>query len=857
MANLSPQQATRQAMSAQWALSQLGAQNYYNLCQRFIENAYGTSGRYGSAAVAGNALMNNTSMEDADVGDLVFFRPDASNGGAGHVGIYLGDGEMVSATNKGITRDSLSSPYWKNLLVGFGDPPDQWQGRSDNALLQGAADLLSKGSVAVGDIGRAAAASPIAKWGGAGRWLPQIEAASERYGVPINLIAATMNAESGGDPNARSGAGAVGLMQLMPGTARGLGAADPTDPEQNIDAGVKYMAQLNDQFGDWGKVTQAYNAGPNGNWNNAETRNHLAKVMKMSNEIGSSISSGGGSGVPGSGFSGGGPNDPGRREPPEVTASRRGQSPPPNLQALGDLWAEFQKKFASTAGGGRAYNGPTNATPQTPQTPQTAPVQNPFTQGVTAQGAATEPQTSWGPPGSTSSPIAAPAAGAPGRPRSAGFTDPNTVPAAYRGIIGASNDLLEQMEAAKAEMAKHPAGSDEYFNASKSYDSYLQRWGQMAPSVAQIVQSAQKAGQGEFVPGTTGSQKKWTIVKQDPVTGAITTEVIDNPNPQDSDSLQASRESAAASRYGADVSAGASRFGAETAAGASRYGADVSRANALTAASSAENVANIGQETAWGTADIQSSTTRATAALQAAVQNQQTRLDAQIRSGELSLKEATEKWNQWYKTSVEAPLAILQQQRETERYKVEAQNAVTQRATGQSEHERGMANIGQQMWSGAAQAYNQMIPLTVGEGWGQGYQQNLAGNGYTPHEGATFNTPESLDQFATRKVAEMLKGVSPYAANIAGAQSAMGNPGQAMGGDQMNGLQQQATGVAQNALANPMQMPSMPQFQMPGNIDIAGMATAGSGSMNPGQIAMNLPDYDGFAGQAGSGYGLG
>jgi hypothetical protein len=856
MANLTPQQATRQAMSAQWALSQLGAQNYYNLCQRFIENAYGTSGRYGSAAIAGNALMNNQNMEDADVGDLVFFRPDASNGGAGHVGIYLGNGEMVSATNKGITRDSLSSPYWKNLLVGFGDPPDQWQGRSDNALVQGAADLLAKGATAVGDMGRAVAASPIAKWGGAGKWLPQIEAASEKYGVPINLIAATMNAESGGNPNARSGAGAVGLMQLMPGTARGLGAADPTDPEQNIDAGVKYMAQLNEQFGDWGKVTQAYNAGPNGNWNNPETKAHLSKVMKMSNEIGDSISSGGGGGMPGggSGFSGG-PNGPGRREPPEVTRMRQqgGGTPPnisPALDYMGNLWSEFQKKFAP--GAGRAYNGPTNAAPQTGTT------QNPFTPGP---GGASPPgggdliDPATGAPISRSlAPTTAsgqPLPPAPERKRSQGYTDPNSVPVAYRGIIGASNDLLDQMEAAKEVMAKNSPDSDAYSIASKNYDSMLQRWGQMAPSVAQIVQSAQKSAQGEFVPGTTGSQKKWTIIKQDPVTGAVTTEVIDNPNPQDSDSLLASRESAAASRYGADVAAGASRFGAETAAGASRYGADVSRQNALTAAQSAENVANIGQETAWGTADIQSNTTRATAALQASIQNQQQRLDAQIRSGELSLKEATEKWNQWYKTSVEAPLAILQQQRETERYKLESQNAITQRATGQSEHERGVANIGQQMWQGAAQAYNQMIPLTVGDQWGQGFQQNLQGNGFTPNSGATFNTPESLDQFATRKVAEMLKGVSPYAASIAGAQTAIGNPGQAMGGDQMTALQQQATGVASNALANPMQMPSLPQFQMPGQIDIPGMATAGSDSMNAAQLGGALPDYqsDGWYGK--------
>lgn len=863
MANLSPQQATRQAMSAQWALTQLGAQNYLNLCQRFIENAYGTSGRYGSAAQASNALMNNTNMADADVGDLVFFRPDRSNGGAGHVGIYLGNGEMVSATNGGITRDRLDSPYWSNLLVGFGDPPDQWAGRSDNALVQGAADLVAKGAIAVGDTARAAAASPIGKWGGAGKWINQIAAAAEKYNVPINLVAATMNAESGGNPTARSPAGAVGLMQLMPGTARGLGAADPTDPDQNIDAGVRYMSQLYDQFGDWGKVTQAYNAGPNGNWDNAETRNHLKKVMANANEIGGSIQSGGssgGGGMPTGGGSGFG-EDWRRGQPPQQGQQGQRGGTPPNIQAatdfLGRLWQDFQSKFgtpSSPGGGMQAPNifgggqGPLSSIPSSgapagpppPGLPPGAPPSgawNPGGSSDPASGTVGGGTNATGALGPTVTATGA-TAGAAGNPP--GYIDPATMPEAYRGMIEANNELLRQMADAQATMKSAAPDSDAYYTAQKRYNDLLQRWGQMAPTIANITTSVQKSRQGEFVPGTSAGQKKWTIVKQDPVTGAITTEVIDNPNPQDSDSLLASRESAAASRYGSDIS----RQNALTAAEASRYGSDVARQNALTSAESAANVARINQETQLGTSINQTNASRATAALQAAIQDQQTRLDAQIRAGDLSLREATEKWNQWYKTNVEAPLAVLQQQRETERYRIEGQNAITQRATAQAEHERGVANIGQQMWQGAAQAYNQMIPLTVGEGWGQGFQQNLTGQGYTPNQGATYNTPESLDQFATRKVAEMLKGVSPYAASIANAQGQIGNPGQAMSGDQMTGLMNTATNVAQNALSNPMQMPNMAPITMPGPINIPGMATAGAGNaMGAGDISQYLPDY--------------
>ena len=99
------------------------------------------------AAAAGNALNWGTDPNEADVGDLVFFKPDASNGGAGHVGIYLGNGEMVSATNKGITRDNIfTNSYWKNLFVGFGDPPDQWKGQpATNDLISGAAALAGQG----------------------------------------------------------------------------------------------------------------------------------------------------------------------------------------------------------------------------------------------------------------------------------------------------------------------------------------------------------------------------------------------------------------------------------------------------------------------------------------------------------------------------------------------------------------------------------------------------------------------------------------------------------------------------------------------------------------------------------------
>ena len=93
-------------------------------------------------------------------------------------------------------------------------------------------------------------------------WEPDLQELSGRYGVDPHLARAVMRMESGGNPNAVSGAGALGLMQLMPGTARGLGV-DPADPKRNLEGGIKYLAQLADKYdGDYVKTLAAYNAGP-------------------------------------------------------------------------------------------------------------------------------------------------------------------------------------------------------------------------------------------------------------------------------------------------------------------------------------------------------------------------------------------------------------------------------------------------------------------------------------------------------------------------------------------------------------------------------------------------------------------
>jgi soluble lytic murein transglycosylase-like protein len=89
--------------------------------------------------------------------------------------------------------------------------------------------------------------------------------AAGRYGLNAALIKAICFAESNFRPNAVSRSGAMGLMQLMPYTAEALGVADPFDPEQNIDGGARFLAQMLDRFGgDALLAIAAYNCGPNG-----------------------------------------------------------------------------------------------------------------------------------------------------------------------------------------------------------------------------------------------------------------------------------------------------------------------------------------------------------------------------------------------------------------------------------------------------------------------------------------------------------------------------------------------------------------------------------------------------------------
>ena len=115
-----------------------------------------------------------------------------------------------------------------------------------------------------------------------------IAQAAARHNVDPNLVRAVVKVESDFNPNAVSRKGAMGLMQLMPSTARQLNVKNPFDPEQNVDAGVRHLKQLLESYGGDIKLTlAAYNAGAGavarsaGVPRYAETQNYVRRITNL------------------------------------------------------------------------------------------------------------------------------------------------------------------------------------------------------------------------------------------------------------------------------------------------------------------------------------------------------------------------------------------------------------------------------------------------------------------------------------------------------------------------------------------------------------------------------------------------
>lgn len=128
---------------------------------------------------------------------------------------------------------------------------------------------------------------------------PELAEAIDRHAIARDLeprlVQALVQVESGYNRKARSNKGAIGLMQLMPGTAADLAVADPWDADQNLQGGTSYLRQMIDRFGGLDLALAAYNAGPEavmkygGIPPYAETRDYVRRILGLFDGSGDSV----------------------------------------------------------------------------------------------------------------------------------------------------------------------------------------------------------------------------------------------------------------------------------------------------------------------------------------------------------------------------------------------------------------------------------------------------------------------------------------------------------------------------------------------------------------------------------------
>lgn len=207
-------------------------------CSGLVQYIFGRHGVDLPRVAADQARVGTpVATGDLRLGDLVFFGQPVD-----HVGIFAGEGKMVVAPKTGDV-----------VKVQTFDPSAVTAAR--RVLPEGVSAFAAPGLLSSG-------AGWISRLPVAGRpFASAITEAASAAGIDPKLLAALTWSESGFNPAAVSGAGAVGLTQLMPATAAGLGV-DPSDPAQNLTGGARYLAGQLQRFGRLDLALAAYNAGP-------------------------------------------------------------------------------------------------------------------------------------------------------------------------------------------------------------------------------------------------------------------------------------------------------------------------------------------------------------------------------------------------------------------------------------------------------------------------------------------------------------------------------------------------------------------------------------------------------------------
>lgn len=217
-------------------------------------------------AKAGEAVP---SLAQAKPGDILAFGHPVH-----HVAIYIGDNKMIEAPRPG--KDVRVSPVYETPSAIRRVLPDTGVAAASSPAAAGGA-TRARGITSAGLVtsGLQVAGTPYAS---------TFNAAATKYGVPATLLAAVAHQESGFKANAVSPAGARGLMQLMPATARSLGV-NPMNPTEAVDGAARLLRGLISEFGRVDYALAAYNAGPgavhryHGIPPYAETRRYVPAVL--------------------------------------------------------------------------------------------------------------------------------------------------------------------------------------------------------------------------------------------------------------------------------------------------------------------------------------------------------------------------------------------------------------------------------------------------------------------------------------------------------------------------------------------------------------------------------------------------
>jgi hypothetical protein len=212
-------------------------------CSALVQRAFADLGIQvprlsGQQAKAGQPV---SSLSEARPGDILAF-----NSPVDHVGIYLGNNKMIAAPKPG-DHVKIQTVWEKPTHI--------------RRVVSDAAEVAVQNMAAQ----NAAAPRPASLRGSGGlSGVPYADLfvqAGNKYGVSPKLLAAVAKVESGYDPNAVSKAGARGIMQLMPSTAKGLGVDNSFDPQQAIFGGAKLLARNLREFKSLPLALAAYNAG--------------------------------------------------------------------------------------------------------------------------------------------------------------------------------------------------------------------------------------------------------------------------------------------------------------------------------------------------------------------------------------------------------------------------------------------------------------------------------------------------------------------------------------------------------------------------------------------------------------------